>query len=113
MTASPRMLKLATGLRIAFPRRNWQRFVAVRQTPEQAHSMLPVLASAIYRCVLDRQYRSLDPYLRSRSNIFGVHSRNDALIFRDISVDSLRAILRPHALEYPIELLEIDEGASP
>jgi len=82
--------------------RNWQRLVAVRRFSVRYPSF-----------VLDRQYHSLDPYLRSRLNIFGVHSRNDALTFGYVRVDSLRAILRPHALTYPLELLEIDNGASP
>lgn len=87
----------------------WQRFVAIRVTPEQAFPMSPVLASQSI-VVLDRQYNSLVDYRPTQPKVFGVHVGDDALIFRYVSVDSRCVILRPHALEYPVEILDAGEG---
>lgn len=92
-------------------RREWQRFVAVRVTPVQAQAMAPVLApNAIV--VIDRHYNSLAPYQPPRPNIYAV-STGKTLLFRYASFDSNRIILRPHAIDHPVELLEIDQDTSP
>jgi transcriptional regulator with XRE-family HTH domain len=93
-------------------RRDWQRFVAVRVSPDQALPMSPVLRPQSI-VVLDRQYNSLLPYRPPQPNIYGVDAGGDVLVFRYVNFDSARIILRPHALEYPIELLELGENASP
>lgn len=93
-------------------RRLWQRFVAVRVTPEQASPMSPVLRPQSI-VVLDRQYNSVVDYHPPQPNVFGVHTGDDTLIFRYVSADARLVILRPHALQHPVEILELGEEASP
>ena len=94
------------------PRRSWQRFVAVRTTPQDAVPMSPILQPQSI-VILDRQYNSLVPYQPPQPNIYAINNGADALIFRYASLDAQRLVLRPHSIEYPIELLEVGENASP
>jgi hypothetical protein len=91
-------------------RRNWHRFVAVRISPDQALPMSPRLRPQMI-VVLDRHYSSLTPFRSSQPDVYGVNDSN-ALIFRYVSSDSRRIILRPHAVDHPIKLLEIGDRAS-
>lgn len=92
-------------------RRNWQRFVAVRLTAAQARPMEPVLSPDAV-AVLDRHYNSLAPIHPPRPNIYAVNIAN-TLAFRYISYEANRLILRPHALDAPVELLKITAEESP
>jgi hypothetical protein len=92
-------------------RRDWQRFLAVRVTAAQAAPMNPVL-SADAIALLDRHYNSLAPNHPSRPNIYGVNIAN-TLAFRYVSYQTNRLILRPHALDHPIELLRLGADESP
>jgi hypothetical protein len=97
--------------RRAIIRRDWQRFLAVRVTSAQALPMGPVLApDAIV--VLDRHYNSLAPYRPPRPNLYAV-GVGDSLSFRYVSFDEDRLILRPHALDHPVELLNLGVSDSP
>jgi hypothetical protein len=62
--------------------------------------------------VLDRHYNSLVSCSPPHPNVYGVNS-NDALVFRYVAHGSGHMILRPHAVEHPIELIEIGDGISP
>jgi hypothetical protein len=98
--------------RRTFARRDWQRFLAVRLSAAQARPMDPVLgAGAII--VLDRHYNSLAPNHPARPNIYAVNVA-DTLVFRYVSYDANRIILRPHASNYSVELLRpgVDESPS-
>jgi len=97
--------------RRAIIRRDWQRFLAVRITPAQAHPMAPVLAPHAI-VVLDRHHNSLAPYRPPQPNIYAVGVGN-SLSFRYVSFDADRLILRPHALDHPVELLNLDLSESP
>jgi hypothetical protein len=73
--------------------------------------MGPVLApDAIV--VLDRHYNSLAPYRPPRPNLYAV-GVGDSLSFRYVSFDEDRLILRPHALDHPVELLNLGVSDSP
>jgi transcriptional regulator with XRE-family HTH domain len=91
-------------------RRDWHRFVAVRISPDQAFPMFPILRPQSI-VVLDRHYSSLTPFRPPQPDIYGVNDSN-ALIFRYVSSDSRRVILRPYAIEHPIKLVEIVDRAS-
>ena len=92
-------------------RRNWQRFVAVSLTAAQAAPMHPVLrAGAVV--VIDRHYNSLAPHHPSRPNIYAVNFLN-TLVFRYVSYEANRVILRPHTLDNPIDLLRLGNEESP
>jgi hypothetical protein len=93
------------------PRRAWQRFVAVRVPRAESLAMDPlVLPEAI--ALLDRHYTSLTPYRRSRPNLYAV--RNGAhLILRYADFLSNRLVLRPHIIAFPMDLIDVEPGASP
>ena len=111
------VIHLPTGIldqlrpRRAVVRRNWRRFVAVRVGASQAAPMNPVLApNAIV--VIDRHYNSLAPYLPPRPSLYAVNVAND-LSFRYVGFEADHLILRPHALEHPVELLSLGAAESP
>ena len=117
MSASVEMLRLPAGIlehlrpRRAIIRRDWQRFLAVRVTPAQALPMVPVLAPHSI-VVIDRHYNSLVPHQPSRPSLFAVNIAK-SLAFRYVSFDSDRLILRPHALDHPVDLLSLGPTQSP
>lgn len=92
-------------------RRDWQRFVAVRLSAAQARPMEPVLSAGSV-AVLDRHYNSLAPNQPPRPNVYAVHLSN-TLAFRYVSYDANRLILRPYAIDWPVELLKLGPEESP
>jgi hypothetical protein len=96
---------------MASTRRTWQRFVAVRILPADALSMEPlVMPDAI--ALLDRHYTSLVPYRPSHANLYAV--RHGAhLTLRYVDFQSNRLVLRPHNINFPVDLLELDPDQSP
>lgn len=97
--------------RRAIIRRDWQRFLAVRVAPAQAPPMMPVLVPHAI-AVLDRHYNSLALYQPPQPNLYAV-SIGTTLSFRYVSFDADRLILRPHALDHPVELLPLGPDESP
>jgi len=97
--------------RVAHTRRAWQRFVAIRVSATEALPMQPIL-SAEALVVLDRHYNSLMTYRPNRPNLYAVRS-GPRLLLRYADFQSGRLILRPHNLEYPVELLEVEMNESP
>jgi transcriptional regulator with XRE-family HTH domain len=92
-------------------RREWQRFVAVQVESEDAIAMMPVLTPGAF-VVIDRHYNSFVSYRPPKPNIYAV-STGKALLFRYVSFEANHVILRPHSIEHPIELLNIDQDTSP
>jgi hypothetical protein len=92
-------------------RRDWQRFLAVRLTAAQARPMEPVLTAGSV-LVIDRHYNSLVPNQPSRPNMYAANVAS-TLVFRYVSFDANCLILRPHALDYPVELLRLAAEESP
>ena len=111
------MIHLPTGVldqlrpRRAIIHRDWQRFLAVRITAAQALPMAPVLAPHAV-AVIDRHYNSLVPHDPLRPSLYAVNLAN-SLTFRYVSFASDRLILRPHALDHPVELLSLTPSQSP
>jgi hypothetical protein len=116
-SAAQSMLPLASGLLeslrplVSISRRPWERFVAVRIQAADAIAMEPmVMPNAI--ALLDRHYTSLVPYRPNKSNLYAV--RHGAhLTLRYVDFVANRLVLRPHNVNFPIDLLEIDPGESP
>jgi transcriptional regulator with XRE-family HTH domain len=115
--ATVELIRLPAGIldqlrpRRAVVRRDWQRFVAIRVGAAQAAPMNPVLSpNAIV--VLDRHYNSLAPYVAPRPSLYAVNIAND-LSFRYVGFEADHLILRPHALEHPVELLSLGAAESP
>ncbi|HEX5235107.1 MAG TPA: hypothetical protein VFW25_07235 [Silvibacterium sp.] len=92
-------------------RRDWQRFVALRLTSPQAAPMEPDLSAGSV-IVLDRHYNSLVANDPSRPNIYAVNAAS-SLVFRYLSHQANRLILRPRAPGYSIELMKIAAEESP
>jgi transcriptional regulator with XRE-family HTH domain len=91
-------------------RRAWQRFVAVRVEEADALPMDPlVLPGAI--ALLDRHYNSLAPFRPERRNLYAVR-QGARLTLRYAEILSRRLVLRPHSLAFPVELIDIESGAS-
>lgn len=62
--------------------------------------------------VIDRHYNSLIPYHDNRSNLYAV--RDGAhLTLRFADYVSMRLVLRPLGLGFPVDLIEIGPGTSP
>lgn len=101
----------AMRVRASTPRRAWQRFVAVRIAANDAIPMDPlVLPEAI--AVIDRHYTSFAPYRPDRATLYAM--RNGArLSIRYVEFLAHRLILRPLNIDFPIDLIEIEPGASP
>jgi transcriptional regulator with XRE-family HTH domain len=104
-------LHLPAGWLTGFPvrrsvsRRSWERFVAVRVTAVQALPMDPVLRVGSV-VVLDRHYNSLATLRPPIPNLYGVRESTQ-LLFRHVVFEAGRMVLRPRALEYPVEVIEL------
>jgi len=97
--------------RCSSPRRAWQRFVAVRVTAADALPMDPlVLPDGI--ALIDRHYSSLMPYRPNKANLYAVrHGAHLTLRYVDFLAN--RLVLRPHNINFPVDLIEIGPGESP
>jgi len=92
-------------------RRAWQRFVAVRVDDADAPPMEPLLFPGAI-ALLDRHYSSLAACRLDRRNVYAVR-QGAHLTLRYAEVLSGRLVLRPHNLGFPVELIDVDSGASP
>jgi hypothetical protein len=62
--------------------------------------------------LLDRHYNSLMPYRPNRGNVYAV--RHDArLALRYVDFRANRLLLRPHNLNFPVDLIDLDPEESP
>ena len=108
---------LPTGWLSSFParravsRRSWVRFVAVRVSAAQALSMDPVLRIGSL-VILDRHYNSLAVWKPPHPNLYGVRVGSQ-MAFRYVSFEASSLVLRPRALDYPIEIIELTDQGTP
>jgi len=98
-------------VRRAVGRATWDRFVGVRVTGAQAHPMDPVLRTGSV-VVLDRHYNSLAARRPPHPNLYGVRI-GAQLVFRHAAFESGRLVLRPRALESPLDVIELAPHESP
>jgi transcriptional regulator with XRE-family HTH domain len=92
-------------------RRSWERFVAVRASYVQAEGMSPVIAPHAI-LIIDRHYNSLAPYRPPMPNIYAVQ-RGSVMLFRYVSLQNNSLVLRPHDIQHPIDLVELNTEESP
>lgn len=110
-------LQLPSGWLTSFParravsRRTWERFVGVRISSAQALPMDPVLRIGSI-VVIDRHYNSLAPWKPPNPNLYAVRAGTH-MLFRHVIFESSRLVLRPRALEYPLEVIELASQESP
>ena len=97
--------------RRAVGRASWDRFVGVRVTAAQALPMDPVLRIGSV-VVLDRHYNSLADRKLPHPNLYGVR-HGAQMIFRHVTFESGRLVLRPRALESPLDVIELAPHESP
>jgi hypothetical protein len=86
-------------------RRNWERFVAVRFTAQQALSMDPVLRVGSL-VVIDRHYNSLAASRPPHPNLYAVRAGSQ-MLFRRVAFESSRLVLRPRVQEHPLDVIQL------
>jgi hypothetical protein len=62
--------------------------------------------------VLDRHYNSLAAYRPPQPNLYGIRVGSQ-MLFRHVAFEASRLVLRPRALSYPVELIELASQESP
>jgi transcriptional regulator with XRE-family HTH domain len=92
-------------------RRTWQRFVAVRVTPNDAIPMDPLILPGAL-AVIDRHYTSFAQYHPDRATLYAVRN-GGRLSVRYVEFLANRLVLRPLNIDFPVELIEIEPGGSP
>jgi len=93
-------------------RRQWERFVAVRLSAEEARGMEPVAVTGSV-VVLDRHYTSFRPYREGVANLYGARMRAVAgtqFVVRYAQFEAERVILRPVAVQRKAEVVEVGAG---
>ncbi len=86
-------------------RRSWERFIAMRITAEQAIAMEPLLRE-LDILIIDRHHNTLLEIALHRPNLYLVRL-GSRIMFRYVTSDSNRLILRPYRLDAPVETLEV------
>jgi transcriptional regulator with XRE-family HTH domain len=107
----PSSALLSNRARQSLRRAPWQRFVAIRLDRSETAPMEPVLTVGSI-AILDRHYNTLAPYRAHQSTILAARC-GKAIVFRYIDCDEQHLILRPHNLDYPVQLLPLSAGESP
>jgi hypothetical protein len=97
--------------RRAVSRRSWERFVGVRVTAAQALPMDPILRVGSI-VVIDRHYNSLVTCRPPMPNLYAVRYGSQ-MLFRHAAFESSRLVLRPRALAYPVDLIELASQEAP
>jgi len=73
--------------------------------------MEPLLAPGSI-VVIDRHYNSLAPSHPARPNVYAIDVNND-LVFRYVSYEANRLVLRPRSLDSRVEVLRLAPDESP
>jgi transcriptional regulator with XRE-family HTH domain len=92
-------------------RRSWERFIAVRVSYTQAEAMTPAIAPHAI-LVIDRHYNSLRPYRPPMPSMYAVWMGN-TMLFRYATLQGNCVILRPYAIDHPVDLIEIKPEETP
>ena len=116
-SAAQMMLRLPPGTlgslraKTIAARRTWQRFVAIRIDQANALPMDPVLVPHAI-AVIDRHYNSLASYRATKPNLFAVRD-GGKLTLRYVEFASMRLMLRPLNIAFPVDMIEIGPENSP
>jgi hypothetical protein len=101
----------SVGAHPASSRLAWQRFVAVRVSPEDAQAMEPLISPEAH-VVIDRHCTSLDRDRPSPPTFYAVRNGSD-LSLRYLNFRANRLILRPRNERSMIEVLDVEPGRKP
>jgi len=85
-------------------RRQWERFIAVRLSADDAKPMEPMM-SAEALVVLDRHYNSFHAYRESEANVYAVRVGSELKV-RYTDFQAGRVVLRPLGMGFPVEVVE-------
>jgi hypothetical protein len=91
--------------------KEWQRFIGIRATGQQAAAMQSVLTGGTI-AVIDRHYNSLVPYRADQPTIYAVRY-GSSLLLRFVEFDDGRLILRPSSIDHPVHLLTVGPDETP
>ncbi len=92
-------------------RAHWQRFLALQLDASLAAPMEPILPSGCI-VVLDRHYNSLAPHSARQPTVYAVRN-GSSLDLRYVALEKNSLILRPHSLNYPVQLIPLATNAAP
>jgi transcriptional regulator with XRE-family HTH domain len=90
-------------------RKQWERFVAVRMSGEDARAMEPMLGAGTV-AVLDRHYNSFREYAEGKANLYAARGRESRLVIRYAQWEAGRVVLRPLRIEFPVEVIDVAGG---
>jgi transcriptional regulator with XRE-family HTH domain len=93
----------------------WRRYVAIRVDAQQAAAMEPLLPPGAI-AILDRHYRSLAAYRAQQRTLYAVRSGSGAatgLALRYVEFDGGNLILRPLAVNHPVQVVAVGERETP
>ena len=107
----PAVVLESVHARASGARRGWERFVAVRVAAVDAPPMDPLLLPEAI-ALIDRHYNSLLTYRPNRANLYAVREGSH-LAFRYVDYLARRLVLRPHNLDFPVGLIDVDPEESP
>lgn len=92
-------------------RKDWQRFVAIHTTEQQAAPMRP-LFDAGAALVIDRLYNSLQDVSPPRQNLYAIrHAGLMRICYAALLAE--RIVLRPHRVDFPLEVIQPEPGQPP
>jgi len=91
--------------RCAQGRKQWERFVAVRVSAEEALGMEPIIQGESV-VVLDRHYMSFQPYREGVANLYGARVGSQFLV-RYAQFQAERVVLRSVAVQRKAEVVEV------
>jgi hypothetical protein len=93
----------------------WQRYVAIRVDAQQAAAMEPLLIPGA-AVIIDRHYRSLAAYRAQQRTLYAVRAGSGAatgLVLRYVEFDGANLILRPLAVNFPVQVVAVGERETP
>jgi transcriptional regulator with XRE-family HTH domain len=95
-------------IRCSAARKQWDRFVVVRVTEEDARAMGPMLEEGGL-VVLDRHYTSFHPYAEGKVNVYGARA-GAGLVLRCAQFEANRVVLRALRGEVKAVVVEPESG---
>ncbi len=94
--------------RCSSARRQWDRFVAIRISAEDARAMEPLIKPDAV-VLLDRHYTSFQPYREDESNLYAARV-GSKLVVRYAQFQGERVVLRAYQAKVKAEVLQAEPG---
>ncbi|HTD24952.1 MAG TPA: LexA family transcriptional regulator [Terriglobales bacterium] len=91
-------------------RNTWSRFVMVKVDTRDGMAMYPKLLPGA-TVLIDRHYNALESYRRGEPNMYAVPN-NAGCTVRYVEVSGRALVLRPHNQDFPIDVIQMEQGQS-